>query len=86
MESEFVDKKLLIYGFDSFFNRREEIKEIFMTKTPKEQALYRMYLYSRPFISDCFKNAMWDYLQEDITPLDFLIFYCNNKSKNKNTQ
>lgn len=83
MDADFIDKRLLFYGFNDFFKKRMIIKALLPTKSIKEQYLYRWYLYSRPFISDKLKNFMWDYLQNDMSELDFVLVY-STCIKNKN--
>lgn len=75
MDTDIIDERLVIYGFEHFFQRRVIIKALFWTKTPKDRHIYKWYLYSRPFISDTVKNYMWDYLQGDISDLDFAILH-----------
>ena len=73
MDTDIIDERMVIYGFEHFFKRRVIIKTLFWTKAPRDQHIYKWYLYSRPFISDTAKNYMWDYLQDDISELDFVI-------------
>ena len=52
-----------------------------MTLPTNEQFLYRMYVYSRAFISDTWKNTTWDYLQDDITEVELLNLYVDYQNK-----
>lgn len=71
MDKDIFDNRLLFYGLDDFYIRRIQIKAIFMCKNIKDQYLYKLYLYSRPFISETWKDNMWDYLQSDIQEFEF---------------
>lgn len=75
MDADIIDERMLIYGFEHFFKRRVIIKALFLTKTTKEQLIYKWYLYSRPYISETAKNYMYDYLQSDISDLDFVMAF-----------
>ena len=81
MDADIIDPRLIFYGFEEFFYRRVLIKTIFQTKPLKEQRIYCWWLYSRPFISDTLKNYMWEYLQNDISDLDFILIHssCNRR-------
>lgn len=83
MDKEIFDNGLLFYGLDDFVTKRNIIKEILPTKSLKEQYIYKLYLYSRPFISETWKDYMWDYLQSDITELIFMSEYGQYKRKHQ---
>lgn len=86
LDSEVIDERLLFYGFEHFFRRRLIIKALLATKTRKEKKIYRWYLYAAPFITDTVKNYMWDYLQGDISELDFVMVYGKYGKKIKDTE
>lgn len=75
MDSKFFDKRLLYYGLEEFYNKRLIIKTLYTYKKPEEIYLYRMYVYSRAFISDNWKNNIWDYLNGDKTDAEFRALY-----------
>lgn len=75
MDKDFFDERLLYYGLNDFYKRRLIIKTLFKCKTLKEQYLYRLYVYSRAFINDTWKDRMWEYIQNDITDEQFVEFY-----------
>lgn len=81
MDKDFFDERLLYYGLDEFYRKRLIIKTVLMTKSLSEQFLYRMYVYSRAFISDTWKNNIWDYLQDDIGEVEFLNLYMDYQNK-----
>lgn len=81
MDKDFFDESLLYYGLDEFYRKRLIIKTVLVTKPVKEQFLYRMYVYSRAFISDTWKNNIWDYLQDDISEVEFLNLYMDYQNK-----
>ena len=85
VDGEVIDERILFYGFEDFFRRRLVIKTLLATKDRKDKMIYKWYLYASPFISDVFKNYMWDYLQGDISDLDFIMVYGQYCKKRKDT-
>lgn len=81
MDKDFFDERLLYYGLDEFYKKRLIIKTTLMSLPRNEQFLYRMYVYSRAFISDTWKNNIWDYLQDDITEVELLNMYMDYQNK-----
>lgn len=81
MDKDFFDERLLYYGLDEFYRKRLIIKTTLMSLPRNEQFLYRMYVYSRAFISDTWKNNIWDYLQDDITEVELLNMYMDYQNK-----
>lgn len=83
MDREFFDIRMLYYGLDEFYEKRVLIKSVFMLQDLKTQYLYRYYVYSRAFIDDNFKNSIWEYLQDDLSDLEFRLQYVEWKRKKK---
>ena len=81
MDADIIDSRLIFYGFEEFFYRRVLIKNIFQTKSLKDQRIYCWWLYSRPFITETLKNYMWEYLQGDISDYEFIFIHssCNRR-------
>ena len=75
MDKDFFDKRLLYYGLDDFYKKRLLIKILFISKLIDEQYMYHLYLYSRAFINDTWKDNMWEYLQGDISDKEFRELY-----------
>lgn len=75
MDRDLFDEGLLFIGFDEFYERRDEIKDLFWTKNIKEQYIYKLYVYSRPFINDTYKDYIWDYIHDDITIVELAHYY-----------
>ena len=75
MDSKFFDERLLYYGLEEFYNKRLIIKTLYSCKNSEEIYLYRMYVYSRAFISDNWKNNIWDYLNGDKSDTEFRQLY-----------
>ena len=74
----------MFYGPEDFFKRRERIREIVNDFDSTQLMVYRMYIYSTPFISEYFKNCMWSFLMHDGPDVDFVLAYVKIKShKNK---
>lgn len=83
MDEELFGELLLYYGLDDFYNNRKLIKRVFTKKDNRTQYLYRMYVYSRPFIKDNWKDYIWDYLQNDIKESEFITLYFQHKRKHQ---
>lgn len=83
MDKDIFDNRLLYYGLDDFARKRLSIKMILKLKSVKEQYLYKLYVYSRPFINDTWKDYIWDYLQGDIGEQEFSYFYNIYKQKHQ---
>ena len=83
MDKKYFDECLLYYGLDDFFNKRNKIKECFIEKDIDNQYLYKLYVYSRPFIKEMWKDYIWDYLQGDIDDLYFASEYLQYKRKSR---
>lgn len=83
MDKDIFDNRLLYYGLDEFFIKRASIKAIFACKSIKDQYLYKLYVYSRPFINDTWKDYIWDYLQSDIEEVEFMSAYGIYKRKHQ---
>lgn len=83
MDKDIFDSRLLYYGLDDFYLKKETIRILFQCKSIKEQYLYKMYVYSRPFINDTWKDYIWDYLQHDIPDIEFASNYLQMKRKNQ---
>ena len=62
------NNKLLFTTYKEFTAKRSVIIEEYNHMTSKEILIYRMYVYSRPFISDKRKDLIW----EIITGFDWM--------------
>jgi hypothetical protein len=56
------DKRLVFYSLLDFFPNRENIKEIYQSKELDDKMIYKMYVYSLPFMEDNIKDLIWEYL------------------------
>ena len=83
MDKDIFDNDLLFYGLDDFMAKRHKIRDVLFTKTLKEQYIYKLYLYSRPFISETWKDYMWDFLQNDIPEILLISEYGQYKRKHQ---
>ena len=50
------------YGLMDFFPNREIIRNIFQSLNKEEKRVYKMYVYSLPFMEDNVKDLIWEYL------------------------
>lgn len=83
MDEKFFDKRMLYYGLDEFFNKRIIIKTLLECKDNDYLYLYRMYVYSRGFINDTWKDYIWEYLNNDMNDLQFRLNYSDFINKKK---
>ena len=75
LDKEYFDPRMLYYGLDEFFMKRLIIKSLFKCKSFDEQYMYRLYVNSRPFINDSWKDRIWEYIQGDINDETFRFLY-----------
>ena len=74
----------IFYGFDEFFRKRNAIREEVDFMDHNQIVVYRMYIYSTPFVTDYIRNNMWDYLMRYESDLDMVKVYSDYK-KSKRT-
>lgn len=55
-----VDNCLLFSTLKEFEAKKEDIKEKFDKLDYKEKVIYRMYVYSRPFVPEKMKELIWN--------------------------
>lgn len=86
---EIFGRELLFYTFEEFFAKRRLVKEIFEEKVPKDRyfiTIYRMYVESRPWIKEYYRECIWDYLNgymEEIQLASVYITYKNSLARRK---
>lgn len=83
MDKEIFDERLLYYGLDDFVCNRKLIRKVFKEKSIKEQYIYKLYVYSRPFIKETWKDYIWDFLQGDIEEPIFIHEYTIYKKRHR---
>lgn len=81
MDIRFFDYRLLYYGLDHFYNNRHIIRDVLKEQTVDNAYLYKLYVYSRPFINDTWKDYIWDFLQNDIEDFEFANLYIEYKKR-----
>lgn len=74
----------IFYGFDEFFEKREQIRHEVDCMNLNQIFVYKLYVYSSPFITDYIRNSMWDYLMRDEEDLTLIKVYADYK-RNKRT-
>lgn len=82
METEIFDSRMLFWGLDDFVAKRVKIRSLFLCKGDKYKFVYKLYIYSRPFISETWKDFIFDYLWNDISEMEFMSAYTKMKSRN----
>jgi hypothetical protein len=74
----------MFYGFDEFFKKRDAIRKEVDCMDKNQIFIYRMYIYSTPFVTDYIRNNMWDFLMRYEDDLDMIKVYSDYK-RNKRT-
>ncbi len=58
------DKRLIFYSLLDFYPKRESIRLIYDELDLKHKQIYKMYVYSLPWMDDDIKDLIWEYLNE----------------------
>ena len=58
------DKRLEFYGLLDFYPNKENLKMLYQELTIDEKYIYKMYVYSLPFMEDDIKDLIWEYLND----------------------
>lgn len=66
MDYDYFDCRLIFYGVDDFFKNKDRIKACYYEKSLKERYFYKLWLYSQLFISEQWRNNIWDWLHDDM--------------------
>lgn len=74
----------IFYGLDEFFKNKDLIREEVDCMNLNQLLLYRMYIYSTPFVTDYIRNSMWDFLMRDEDDMVFVKIYYDYKKNKKN--
>lgn len=61
---DIIDEYMQFATYDDFYERRKMIKERFDKLNDREQAIYRLYVYSNRLLSDKLADIVWEFLQE----------------------
>lgn len=56
------DKRLEFYGLLDFYPNKENLKIIYNELSIDEKSIYKMYVYSLPFMDDNTKDLIWEFL------------------------
>lgn len=75
----------IFHGFEEFFTKRNVIRNEVDLMDLNTLVVYKMYIYSTPFVTDYIRNGMWDFLMRDEDDLIFIQIYADYKKKNKTT-
>lgn len=81
IDQDYFDARLLFLTIDDFVVNRERIKAAVGELGIDEIYYYRLYVYSRPFIADMWKDYIWDFLMGDMNDLDFVTSYTTHKKR-----
>lgn len=57
-----MKKELVFYNLIGFYSNKDHFKKIFDELKIEEVEIYRMYIYSLPFMDDNTKDLIWEYL------------------------
>ena len=54
--------KARFYNLLQFYNNKEYFRLVFSGMNSDDKKIYKMYVYSLPFMEDNIKDLIWDYL------------------------
>lgn len=57
-----MKKELEFYNLIGFYSNRTYFKNIYDELSVEEKEIYRMFVYSLPFMEDNIKDLIWEYL------------------------
>ena len=66
---------MVYYTFSDFMKRRYEIKELLKNKDNEYVAIYRMYVESRPWMKEWYRECIWDFLNDYMSDAKLLEEY-----------
>lgn len=61
----FIESQMWFITYNDFCDRRKGIKRLFQNMTIDAQIFYKWYVYSNIHMDEYFKNAIWDYLNQN---------------------
>lgn len=73
----------VFYGLIDFFENKEAIMGIYQKMNIDEIEIYKMYVYSLPWLDDDIKDLIWEYLNGSIES-QFILGSKYRKMKEKN--
>ena len=79
----YIPPVCIFYGFDEFFSRREIIRKEVDCMDTSQIFVYKLYIYSTPFVTDYIRNGMWDFLMRDEDDLTLVKIYSDYKRSKK---
>lgn len=79
----YIPPVCIFYGFDEFFDKRDAIRTEVDCMDINQIKIYRLYIYSTPFVTDYIRNNMWDFLMRDIEDYQFMQVYIDYKKSKK---
>ena len=57
-----MKKEMVFYGLVDFYATKEKIKLMYEKLNIDEKEIYKMYVYSLPFMEDNIKDLLWEYI------------------------
>ena len=57
-----MKKGFVFYGLLDFYKNKEVVVEIYNKMNIDEKEIYKMYVYSLPFMEDNIKDLIWNYI------------------------
>ena len=67
-----INNEMFIDNFNMFLNDAKYLKKMYKELTPLGVKLYKLYIYSQRDLSLKRVNAIWNYLNDDITYEDLM--------------
>lgn len=57
-----MKRGIIFYSIVGFWENKQRILEVYQEMTIDEIEIYKMYVYSLPFMEDDIKDLIWEYL------------------------
>lgn len=68
---EFIDENMWFFTYNDFCDHAKLIKNLFQKLERNGKKFYMWYVYSNIHMSETYKNAIWDYLNQE--PAEYYI-------------
>ena len=64
---EFIDNNMCYFTYQEFCEKCMVIKQMYRGLTENQQLFYKWYVYANINMKETYKNAIWEYLNENDT-------------------
>lgn len=69
----YIEQTMWVITYNDFCDRRVGLKRLYKKLTDDQKIFYKWYIYSNVHMTEPFKNAIWDYLNDyDVDGLELM--------------